>query len=223
ILNENDLPVIDPKLLGTNLIKQPPMVNANCYDPSQRLNCETTSIYTKGDTANYIFEYIGNSIIVTVYNIIFPNNKTPTNGSKYCFKSVDNHGGYLYPAIVSGTNVQCNETPVANLSRYYSNDDNQRITYNKGDWTMKKNNYNIVDQIEDIKKPSFAPGVILFKGNLNLENGVYNNTILSTGNITSSNGRPLITAPNYAEKRTGTATVICHTKSNLNKDRKSTR
>lgn len=158
ILNENDLPIIDPKLLGTNLIKQPPMVNANCYDPSQGLNCETNSIYTKGDTANYVFEYIGNTIIVTVYNIIFPNNQTPTNGSKYCFKSVNNHGGYLYPAIVSGTKVTCNEKPVANLSRYYSNDDNQRIIYDKGDWTMKKNNYNIGDQIEDIKKPSFAPG-----------------------------------------------------------------
>src|SRR5690606_20361548 len=95
------------------------------------------------------------------------------------------------------------------------------ITYNNGTWTIRRPNLGVQNYITDfaniLKTPSIAPGVILFIGNLQIREGIYNNTLLATGNIESSsvNGNAIISAPNYAATRGGVEGAFCHANSAL--------
>ena len=95
------------------------------------------------------------------------------------------------------------------------------ITYDNGTWTIRRPNLGVQNYITDfaniLKTPSIAPGVILFIGNLQIREGIYNNTLLATGNIESSsvNGNAIISAPNYAATRGGVEGAFCHANSAL--------
>ena len=60
--------------------------------------------------------------------------------------------------------------------------------YSGGTWSLRDNNN---------QDPSLAPGVFLFKGNLNPQTGKYANAFLSTGSITYGTSI-ILEAPNYA-------------------------
>lgn len=209
------------------------MVNANCYDPEKKLNCSTNTVYTSNDTANYIFEYKDNKITVRVYNL-----DGFTDGTTFCLGSSttsnislqntndmqnSDHWGYLYEATVNGNSVNCSPTIKANIVRWYDQNKDQKmnITYNNGTWTIRRPNLNVNNYITNfaniLKTPSIAPGVILFIGNLQIREGIYNNTLLATGNIESSsvNGNAIISAPNYAATRGGVEGAFCHANSAL--------
>ena len=235
ILTSNELPVIKISELGTSLSITPPMVNANCYDPEKKLNCSTNTVYTSNDTANYIFEYKDNKITVRVYNL-----DGFTDGTTFCLGSSttsnvslqntnnmqnSDHWGYLYEATVNGNSVNCSSTIKANIVRWYDQNKDQKmnITYDNGTWTIRRPNLNVNNYITDfsniLKTPSIAPGVILFRGDLKIREGIYNNTLLATGTIESSsvNGNAIISAPNYAATRGGVEGAVCHANSALSK------
>lgn len=217
--------VIDESKLGTSLNRETPLVNALCFDPSLSLNCQSNSIFRSGDSANYIFDYINNKIVVTVYNV-----NGFVDGSSYCLGSnkgnssngpsnltANDHWGYLYKAVVSSSNVSCGNEVKANIARWYATHDSKlSITYNSGGWNLKKQNFNAQDSISYINKPALAPGVILFKGNLDLGEGVFNNSIIATGNIKGEGNNTLIHAPNYAGARAGVKSAVCNVESELN-------
>lgn len=235
ILTSNELPVIKISELGTSLSITPPMVNANCYDPEKKLKCSTNTVYTSNDTANYIFEYKDNKITVRVYNL-----DGFTDGTTFCLGSStisnislqntnnmqnSDHWGYLYEATVNGNSVNCSSTIKANIVRWYDQNKDQKmnITYDNGTWTIRRPNLNVNNYITDfsniLKTPSIAPGVILFRGDLKIREGIYNNTLLATGTIESSsvNGNAIISAPNYAATRGGVEGAVCHANSALSK------
>lgn len=232
-LTSNELPVIKISELGTSLNITPPMVNANCYDPEKKLNCSTNTVYTSNDTANYIFEYKDNKITVRIYNLdgfidgttFCLGSSTTSNISLQNTNNMQNsdHWGYLYEATVNGNSVNCSSTIKANILRWYdkNKDEKMSITYNNGTWTIRRPNLGVQNYITDfaniLKTPSIAPGVILFIGNLQIREGIYNNTLLATGNIESSsvNGNAIISAPNYAATRGGVEGAFCHANSAL--------
>ncbi len=243
ILQSSELPVIKISELGTSVSLTPPMVNANCYDPQKNINCKTNTVYTSNDTANYIFEYKDNKITVRVYKLdgftdgttFCLGNSTTNNAKIENFNTINDmqkadHWGYLYEATVNGNSVNCGSTIKANIVRWYNENKDQKmnITYGNGTWTIRRPNLNVNNYITDfaniLKTPSLAPGVVLFRGNLKIGEGVYNNTLLATGTIESSsvNGNAIISAPNYAVTRGGAGGAVCHADSALSNSSNST-
>jgi len=223
ILIPKNINVIDPNTLGTSSKTDVPIVNALCYDPASNLDCQNNQVYKKGETANYIFEYKDNKIIVTTYNL-----NGFVNGSTYCAASGTHnsnntsHWGYLYPATINGSSITCGITPVANIARLYPYWSPQRISYSSWNDTwqlgpdnaisgkMPSKNVSNDDKsvLPALSYPSIAPGTMLFKGNLDIQTGVYNNTFLSTKNITYGYN-VILYAPNYASSKVSSA-VICN-------------
>ena len=224
ILIPKGINVIDPNTLGTSSKTPVPIVNALCYDPASNLDCQNNQVYKKGENANYIFEYKDNKIIVTTYNL-----NGFVNGSTYCAGSGSHnsnntqHWGYLYPAVINGNSITCGTTPIANIARLYPYWSPQRISYSSWNdtWQLgpdnaisnKMPNKNVSNDdtsvLPALLYPSIAPGTILFKGNLDIQTGVYNNTFLSTKNITYG-FNVILYSPNYASSKVSSA-VICNT------------
>lgn len=221
ILIPKDINVIDPSTLGTSGKTDIPIVNALCYDPASNLDCQNNQVYKQGETANYIFEFKDNKIIVTTYNL-----NGFVNGSTYCAASGSHdstktaHWGYLYPATINGNSITCGITPVANIARLYPYWSPQRISYSSWNDTWQLGPDNAIKMpsknvsnddtsvLPALSYPSIAPGIMLFKGNLDIQTGVYNNTFLSTKNITHGYN-VLLYAPNYASSKVSSA-VICN-------------
>lgn len=221
ILIPKDKNVIDPSTLGTSGKTDVPIVNALCYDPASNLDCQNNQVYKKGETANYIFEYKDNKIIVTTYNL-----NGFVNGSTYCAASGSHnsnntaHWGYLYPATINGNSITCGITPVANIARLYPYWSPKRISYSSWNdtWQLGPDNANGMPNknvsnddtsvLPALSHPSIAPGIMLFKGNLDIQTGIYNNTFLSTKNITYG-FNVILYAPNYASSKVSSA-IICN-------------
>lgn len=140
---------------------------------------QTVDVYTLKASANYIFEYINNQIVVTV------NAVSGIPDGAYVLGDKQDNGTkpqwLCKPSDMVGS--VCTK-PVANICQGYS-DYNGCFSYNASSkkWT--------------VGGTSMARGLVWFEGDLEIGNGTYLNTWLATGNITTAGGHKT-SAPNYA-------------------------
>lgn len=140
--------------------------------------------YDYKTSANYVFEYVSGKKQVTVQNVngltdgvYYLGNLPQANGRGYqdfLCKSVDTSNNCTSPAAISSTT----RTLCQGQSTY-----NTCFSYGSGKWT--------------VSGKSLAPGVLWFKGDVEMSNGEYYNTVIATGNITTSGSHKLY-ALNYA-------------------------
>lgn len=135
--------------------------------------------------ANYIVDVDSNkNIVVTVQNV----DGIP-KGTYYIAKYTLNYNNYI-GQLCSKIDQQgfCTGTSVGYIYPPNTGSWNTVISYSGGTWSLRDNNN---------QDPSLAPGVFLFKGNLNPQTGKYANAFLSTGSITYGTSI-ILEAPNYA-------------------------
>lgn len=147
--------------------------------PALPVNIEpdTFDVNTLKNAANYIFYYEANKMRVEVKNVTgIP------NGHYYLFKGNINNSPFN-DWVCSSPTPKASDC-VAKIGAGQS-DYNALISYtpNNTTWTLDGT--------------SLAPGIAFFEGNLTLSNGSYYNTMLATGNISTS-GSMVIYAPNFA-------------------------
>lgn len=99
------------------------------------------------------------------------------DGSYYVAANASGGRNYLCKAVTGTTCV----TPLMKLCQGYS-DYNACLSYASGSWTLQGT--------------TMLPGVLWFDGNLTISNGVWVNTFLATGDITTAGGVKVY-APNY--------------------------
>lgn len=165
------------------------------FTPLTAIAADTVKVdaYEYKDASNYLFEYVNGKRQVTVQNInglttgvYYLGNYPQQNGRGYndfLCKSVDSSNNCTSPATPDSTT----RTLCQGQSTY-----NGCITYSNGTWTVSGKN--------------LAPGALWFKGNLQMSNGEYYNSVVATGNITTS-GAHVLYAVNYAGYQ-----VICNNK-----------
>ncbi|WP_024889298.1 hypothetical protein [Luteimonas huabeiensis] len=135
-------------------------------------------VYPLKLAANYVFEYVGGRIQVTVAYVDGIASGTYVLGERYA--DHNRYPDYLCrPEHMSGTT--CTQ-PVAAICQGFSAQ-NGCFAYDNGKWT--------------VNGQSMARGVAWFDGDLELGNGTYVNTFLATGNIVTAGGHRTM-APNWA-------------------------
>lgn len=146
-------------------------------------------------SANYVFEYENGKRKVTVKNI-----NGLTDGVYYLgnYGWLNNRGNYDYLCAAVDANNNCT-SPVTPTSATRTicqgnSTSNPCFDYNASSSTWKVSGVNL------------APGVLWFKGNLDMSNGEYYNTVVASGNIMTSGSHKLY-ALNYA----GYAVVCANT------------
>jgi hypothetical protein len=139
-------------------------------------------VWTLKNFANYIFEWDSsvNRTKVTVKNI-----NTAPDGEYWVGKYADNQQDYLCRTF--DATGKC-LTPAATLQGC--------IGHSEWDPCMTPV-YNTTNKTWTFDGKSALPGVIWFKGNVNLNNGFNYGTILATGNVTTG-GQMRIQSVNYA-------------------------
>ena len=147
------------------------------------LNQSTFNAYDVEAAAHYVFKINAAGYkIVTVRNI-----HGVTDGTYFIADYTGPYKDYLCTELAAGstpTAPQCNTqpsvTPCKGFSPY-----NNCMAYNAAtrQWTLSGT--------------SFAPGIVWFEGNLHLGNGVYQNSFVATGEITTG-GSLEVYAVNYA-------------------------
>lgn len=179
----------------TPTIVAPASVTVTLFTPLTAIAADTVKVdaYEYKDASNYLFEYVNGKRQVTVQNInglttgvYYLGNYPQQNGRGYndfLCKSVDSSNNCTSPATPDSTT----RTLCQGQSTY-----NGCITYSNGTWTVSGKN--------------LAPGALWFKGNLQMSNGEYYNSVVATGNITTS-GAHVLYAVNYAGYQ-----VICNNK-----------
>ncbi len=148
-------------------------------------------------TANYIFEYKNNAIMVTVQNV----NGIP-NGEYYLgtFNNTGEHQ-YLCTAIDASTK-QCTSPATSGQAKTICNGfspENACFTY-----VSTENKW-------EIRGKNMAPGVAWFTGNVDIGTGEYYNTVVASGNIVSSGNLSA-----YALNQAG-YNVVCENDFKVNK------
>lgn len=134
-------------------------------------------------SANYIFEYVNNKMRVTVSGI-----NGVTDGvyylGRYGYQNDRGYNDFLCTTTDANGNCTTPASPVnvKTLCEGQSTS-NGCITYSNGKWT--------------VSGKSLAPGVLWFDGALEMSNGRYYNTVIATGNITTSGDHKLWSL-NYA-------------------------
>lgn len=153
--------------------------------PKLTIPTETFNANALEGVANYAFKIdsLGYKK-VTVHNV----QGLTEGGVYYLGNYAGNKRDYLCTALARGSSASsptC-QAPAVSASRTicqgYS-ESNNCFGYNNGQWT--------------IVGKSMAPGVVWFQGNLEVGTGIYYNTFIATGNITTS-GQHETFAPNFA-------------------------
>lgn len=180
---------------NTTAVVAPTSVTVTLFTPLTAKLEDTAKVdaYDFKDASNYVFEYVNGKRQVTVQNIngmtngiYYLGNYPQQNGRGYndfLCKNVDSSNNCTLPAAPDSTT----RTLCQGQSTY-----NGCITYANGTWTVSGKN--------------LAPGALWFKGNVQMSNGEYYNTVIATGNITTS-GAHVLYAVNYAGYK-----VICTNK-----------
>ena len=140
---------------------------------------QVVDVYTLKPSANYIFEYISNQIVVTVNAVA----GIPA-GSYVLGNKQDNGSKPQWLCKVSDMSGTTCTKPVATICQGFS-EYNGCFAY---DTASKK---------WSVNGQTMARGAVWFEGNLEIGNGVYVNTWMATGNINTAGGHRT-TAPNYA-------------------------
>lgn len=155
--------------LATVSMTQKPLINALSYESQ----------------ANYVFSVNAqNQIMVYVRSV-----NGVTEGSYHLAKKkIDSNQAWGYLCKTVDSNNFCTSDVVANFGsqKTYVN---EIITYSNGIWTLNDNQQNM---------NSLAGGILFFKGSVNLSQGKYVNTFISTGNIAYGESITL-TAPNFTD------------------------
>lgn len=171
--------------LATVSMNQKPIINASSYESQ----------------ANYIFSVNAqNQIMVYVRSV-----NGVTEGSYHLAKKkIDYNQAWGYLCKTVDSNNFCTSDVVANFGsqKTYVN---EIITYSNGIWTLNDNQQNM---------NSLAGGILFFKGSVNLSQGKYVNTFISTGNIEYGTSITL-SAPNYADASQTCGSTYYPTPSNL--------
>jgi len=171
--------------LATVSMTQKPIINASSYESQ----------------ANYIFSVNAqNQIMVYVRSV-----NGVTEGSYHLAKKkIDSNQAWGYLCKTVDSNNFCTSDVVANFGsqKTYVN---EIITYSNGIWTLNDNQQNM---------NSLAGGILFFKGSVNLSQGKYVNTFISTGNIEYGTSITL-SAPNYADASQTCGSTYYPTPSNL--------
>lgn len=180
---------------NTSAVVAPSNVTVTLFTPLTAKVEDTVKIdaYDYKNASNYVFEYVGGKRQVTVQNIngvtngvYYLGNYAQQNGRGYndfLCKTVDNSNNCTSPATPDSTT----RTLCQGQSTY-----NGCITYANGTWTVSGKN--------------LAPGALWFKGDLQMSNGEYYDTVVATGNITTS-GAHVLYALNFAGYQ-----VVCNNK-----------
>ncbi|MBT2119821.1 hypothetical protein KK141_22320 [Dyella sp. LX-66] len=144
--------------------------------------------YALKDAANYVFDFVNGAIQVTVSNVNGIDSGTYFLGY-YPQANGRGYQDFLCAKLVPGTlnssgKGQCSKpaTPYRTICQAFSNQ-NDCLGYNNGTWSLNGK--------------SFARGVLWFHGDLNPSTGYYLDTLIATGNISTS-GAHRTDAPNYA-------------------------
>ncbi|WP_313517380.1 hypothetical protein [Pseudomonas sp.] len=153
--------------------------------------------YQLQGSANYAFTYADGHIVVTVANISgitagsYRIGKIRTSyNDKWGYLCSDIDGsGYCKTECATVTNGSCTGTGIASVRKICQGtwDGAECIAYSNGTWTLVGQSGNTV----------VAPGVLWFKGNLALQSGFFRNSVIATGNITTS-GSDKVAAVNYS-------------------------
>ncbi|MCJ8159970.1 hypothetical protein [Acinetobacter zhairhuonensis] len=155
--------------LVTVTMSSKPMVNALDYEQQ----------------ANYTFSVNSNNqILVYVRNV----NSVPEGEYRIGMQKIQNQKSWGYLCKTVDSNNFCTSNIVANLGRRVDNGP-EIIKYENGKWVLKDTQSQVA---------SLAPGVLFFKGSIDISHGYYVNTIISTGSINYGNGNIELIAPNYA-------------------------
>ena len=171
--------------LATVSMNQKPIINASSYESQ----------------ANYVFSVNAqNQIMVYIRSV-----NGVTEGSYHLAKKkIGNNQAWGYLCKTVDSNNFCTSDVVANFGsqKTYVN---EIITYSNGIWTLNDNQQNM---------NSLAGGILFFKGSVNLSQGKYVNTFISTGNIEYGTSITL-SAPNYADASQTCGSTYYPTPSNL--------
>lgn len=180
---------ISPPTLGSgavNLASYVPndTVNITAASPvslsSAQFNAYDVKVY-----ANYVFTVNTSGYM----QVAISNVNGITNGTYYIGNYDSSHLNYYCSTITSGSttsSVTC-ATPAVSSSGplcWGNSAYNSCISYSSGSWTVGGGK-------------SMPPGIAWFQGNLTVSSGIYYNTFIATGNITTS-GSDTVYAPNYA-------------------------
>lgn len=159
--------------LVTVTMASKPLVNALFYE----------------EQANYVFSVNNqNKVIVYVRNV-----QSVPEGEYYIGqRTLNNQRSWGYLCKTIDTNGFCTSNIVANLGRRVDNGPDI-IKYENDTWILKDT---------QSSQSSLAPGILFFKGNIEISGGYYTNTIISTKNIKYGNGNIELKAPNYAGSQT---------------------
>jgi hypothetical protein len=115
-----------------------------------------------------------------VADVVVNNVNGFTSGKTYYLYNTEIYGEPYYGDLCTsdtGYNYDC-----TNIAQGFSNY-NKEITYYGGQWELNGDNV--------------APGVLWFDGNLEVQNGTYDDSLLATGNIDIGSSA-IVEAPNYA-------------------------
>lgn len=171
--------------LATVSMNQKPIINASSYESQ----------------ANYVFSVNAqNQIMVYIRSV-----NGVTEGSYHLAKKkIGNNQAWGYLCKTVDSNNFCTSDVVANFGsqKTYVN---EIITYSNGTWTLNDNQKSM---------NSLAGGILFFKGSVNLSQGKYVNTFISTGNIEYGTSITL-SAPNYADASQTCGSTYYPTPSNL--------
>ena len=171
--------------LATVSMTQKPIINAFNYESQ----------------ANYVFSVNAqNQIMVYVRSV-----NGVTEGSYHLAKKkIDYNQAWGYLCKTVDSNNFCTSDVVANFGsqKTYVN---EIITYSNGTWTINDNQQSM---------NSLAGGILFFKGSVNLNQGKYVNTFISTGNI-AYGGSITLSAPNFADASQTCGSTYFSTPSNL--------
>jgi len=160
--------VANPKgAIATVSMTDKPLINAYVYEQQ----------------ANYVFD-IDSQKRITVY--IRDIDGIPDG--QYFIGTSNSLWGGICKEVKSDQNNTCTTTSLGKLQHKNLTWFKKIISYDSGTWRLEDYQSQIT---------SIAPGVILFKGNVNIPQGLYNNTIIATGNI-NYGGSVILNAPNPA-------------------------
>ena len=150
---------------GAQRVNPPPVVNImNMLDPVQ-LSRPTVNTWALRAAANYAFEYVNGNLTVTVNSV-----NGITDDTYYVKGLSSTPREYLCKTI---QNNVCTNPLVPICNSYSANSPCFSVETTNG-----------ISKLT-IAGKSLPPGVVWFKGDLHLSNGIYYNTFVATNNITT--------------------------------------
>lgn len=167
---------------GINIVGKPEKI-VDPVDPVE-VTVTTFDAYKHLDDVNYAFKYNNEKkkIEVTVRNVEGIGDEEEKEKEVYTFRPYTENSEFPDYLCKEKEDGSCEETHTICM-----NGNNSCIKYENGTWMIGHNG-----------NPQIVPGVLWFDGDVDIKNGVYYNTFISTRNIIVNKGTVKVYAPNYA-------------------------